>query len=172
MNTRRYKVKSVKYQSLNWNYWLTSIWCIFALEFNDFHWFFFFFFCLYILKEMLLITFMPKIQSYLEILLISFTYYLVGMYLFMVDKENTRTTCKICSQLTIKTNERCRWSRSGVFINYSVWTYCTYYSDFSNVEFQQVFVSSLLAFVWHLVKAILTILEKSIKLSLPGVHLH
>ena len=57
---------------------------------------------------MLLITFMPKIQSYLEILLISFTYYLVGMYLFMVDKENTRTTCKICSQLTIKTNERCR----------------------------------------------------------------
>ena len=31
-------------------------------------------------------------------------------------KKNTRTMCKICSRLTIKTSERRHWRRSGVFI--------------------------------------------------------
>ena len=43
----------------------------------------------------------------------------VGIYLFKVNKRNTRTMCEICSNLTIKTQERRHWrhwSRSGVFI--------------------------------------------------------
>ena len=38
----------------------------------------------------------------------------VGIYLLKVNNRNTRTRCKICSKLTIKTPERRR--RSGVFI--------------------------------------------------------
>ena len=39
-----------------------------------------------------------------------------GIYLFKVNNRNTRTTCEICSKLTIKTPERCYWRSSGVFI--------------------------------------------------------
>ena len=40
-----------------------------------------------------------------------------GIYLLKVNKRNTRTRCKICSELTIKTSERRQWRRSGVFID-------------------------------------------------------
>ena len=40
----------------------------------------------------------------------------VGNYMFKVNNRNTRTRCKICSKLTLKTPERRYWGRSGVFI--------------------------------------------------------
>ena len=40
----------------------------------------------------------------------------VGIYMFKVNKRNTRTRCKICSKIAIKTPERRQWSLSGVFI--------------------------------------------------------
>ena len=33
-----------------------------------------------------------------------------------LNDKNTRTSCEICSNLTIKTLERRHWCRSGVFI--------------------------------------------------------
>ena len=39
-----------------------------------------------------------------------------GNYTFKVSNRNTRTRCKICSKLTIKTSERRLWRRSGIFI--------------------------------------------------------
>ena len=36
--------------------------------------------------------------------------------MFKVNNRNTRTWCKICSELTIKTPERHHWRRSGIFI--------------------------------------------------------
>ena len=40
------------------------------------------------------------------------------IYMFKVNNKNTRTSCEICSKLTIKTPERRQWRRSGVFINF------------------------------------------------------
>ena len=40
----------------------------------------------------------------------------VKMYLFKVNKKDTRKRCKICSELTIKTLEGRQWRRSDVFI--------------------------------------------------------
>ena len=40
----------------------------------------------------------------------------VGIYMFKVNKRNTRTECQIYSKLTIKTPGRRQWCRSGVFI--------------------------------------------------------
>ena len=37
-------------------------------------------------------------------------------HLLTVNNRNTRTTCEICSKLTIKTPERRHWRHSGVFI--------------------------------------------------------
>ena len=37
-------------------------------------------------------------------------------YLFKINNENTRTWCKICPKLTLKTLERRQWRRSGLFI--------------------------------------------------------
>ena len=42
--------------------------------------------------------------------------FLVGIYLFKVDKRNIRAMCESCSKLTIKTPERHQLCRSGVFI--------------------------------------------------------
>ena len=39
-----------------------------------------------------------------------------GIYLLKVNSRNTRTTCEICSELTIKTPERRDRRRSGGFI--------------------------------------------------------
>ena len=36
--------------------------------------------------------------------------------MFKVINRNTRTRCEICSKLTVKTQERHQWRRSGVFI--------------------------------------------------------
>ena len=60
-----------------------------------------------------------------------------GNYMFKVNNGNTRTRCKICSKLTIKTQQRRQWRRSGVFIvNFE------HISDlvlvFSIVNFEQV----------------------------------
>ena len=38
-----------------------------------------------------------------------------NIFLFKVNNRNTRKRCKIFSKLTIKTPERRRWRRSGVF---------------------------------------------------------
>ena len=43
-------------------------------------------------------------------------YYPAGNYIFKVNNRNTRTRCETCSKLTIKTPERRKWRRSGVFI--------------------------------------------------------
>ena len=43
-------------------------------------------------------------------------YNLVGIYLFKVNDENTRTMCKICFDLTIQTQEQRQWRHSGIFI--------------------------------------------------------
>ena len=43
-------------------------------------------------------------------------YYPAGNYIFRVNNRNTRTRCETCSKLTIKTPERRKWRRSGVFI--------------------------------------------------------
>ena len=40
----------------------------------------------------------------------------VGIYLFKVHSRNTRTRCKICLKLTIKTQERRHWRRYVVSI--------------------------------------------------------
>ena len=40
----------------------------------------------------------------------------VGIYLLNVNNRNTRTSCEICSKLTIKTPERHHWRHSDVFI--------------------------------------------------------
>ena len=39
-----------------------------------------------------------------------------GNYMCKINNRNTRTRCKICSKLTIKTPERRHWRRSGLFI--------------------------------------------------------
>ena len=39
-----------------------------------------------------------------------------GICLFKVNNRNTRTSCEICSKLTINTPKRRQWRRSGVFI--------------------------------------------------------
>ena len=51
------------------------------------------------------------VKTYLYVILI----FPVGIYMFQVNDRNTRTRCKICSKLTIKTPERRHWRRSGVF---------------------------------------------------------
>ena len=45
-----------------------------------------------------------------------FLLYPASIYLFKANNRNTRTMCEICSKLTIKTPERRRWRRSGIFI--------------------------------------------------------
>ena len=40
----------------------------------------------------------------------------VRNYMFKLNNRNTRTSCEICSKLTIKTPEQSHWRRSGVFI--------------------------------------------------------
>ena len=42
--------------------------------------------------------------------------YPAGTYMFKVNNRNTKTRCKICLKLTIKTPEWRQWRRSGVFI--------------------------------------------------------
>ena len=42
--------------------------------------------------------------------------YLVGNYMFKVNKKKNRIRCEICSKLTLETPERCDSCRSGVFI--------------------------------------------------------
>ena len=39
-----------------------------------------------------------------------------NIYLFRGNNGNTRKRCEICSQLTIKTQKRRHWCRSGVFV--------------------------------------------------------
>ena len=57
----------------------------------------------------------------------------VDIYLLKVNYRNTRTRCKICSKLIIKTPER-RWRRSGIFIvNFEHFTLCSSVSTV-NVE--------------------------------------
>ena len=43
-----------------------------------------------------------------------------NIFLFKVNNANSRKRCEICSELTIKTPERCNWRRSGIFIVNSI----------------------------------------------------
>ena len=56
---------------------------------------------------------------YVQVTSADVSYQRVGIYLFKVSNEKTRTMCKICSKLTIKTLEWCHWRRSDVFIDNS-----------------------------------------------------
>ena len=42
--------------------------------------------------------------------------YPANIYLFKVKNRSTKNRCEICSNLIIKTLERCHWRRSGVFM--------------------------------------------------------
>ena len=66
-----------------------------------------------------------------------------GNYIFKLNNKNTRTRCKICSKLTIKTPERRYWRRSGIFI----------------VNFEQVNVG------WGRIRGALRTLSKNFRLS-------
>ena len=39
-----------------------------------------------------------------------------NIYLLKANNRNTRTSCEICSKLTLNTPERFHWRRSGLFI--------------------------------------------------------
>ena len=52
----------------------------------------------------------------MNVLVFFIVIYPADIYLFKVNNRNTRTSCEICSKLTIKTSERRHWRRSGVFI--------------------------------------------------------
>ena len=53
-----------------------------------------------------------------------------NIFLIKIRKRNTKKSCEICSELTIKTPERRQWRRSGVFIinfeHISQLLYCFY----------------------------------------------
>ena len=55
-------------------------------------------------------------QVMLEYAASSNRYLPVGIYLLKVNNINTRTSCEICSKLTINIPERCHWLRYGIFI--------------------------------------------------------
>ena len=66
-------------------------------------------------------TFKNKMRLILVMIVITFIYSSIvdvpaGIYLLKVNKRNTRTRWEICSELTIKTQERRQWRHSGVFI--------------------------------------------------------
>ena len=48
-------------------------------------------------------------------------------YLFKVNNRNTGKSSEICSELTIKTPERCQWRGSGVFLSTLTIFYLTGY---------------------------------------------
>ena len=56
------------------------------------------------------------LSIYLIVYLAFFMTNPTGNYIFKVNIRNTRTSCEICSKLTIKTPEWRYWRRSGVFI--------------------------------------------------------
>ena len=56
------------------------------------------------------------LSIYLIVYLAFFRTNPTGNYIFKVNIRNTRTSCEICSKLTIKTPEWRYWRRPGVFI--------------------------------------------------------
>ena len=69
-----------------------------------------------------------------------FSQNLAGNYLLRVSNRNTRARCEICSKLTIKTPEQCKWHCSSVF----------------NVDFE------------HILHLVLVFLLLTLKMSLPA----
>ena len=61
-------------------------------------------------------TFLSE-QRFWKILTVGATY-TACIYMFKINKGNTRTMCKMCSKLTIKTLKRRHWRRFAVFIVY------------------------------------------------------
>ena len=57
-----------------------------------------------------------SMYSFSQFFLLDFSYGTAVNYMFKVNKKNTRTRCKICSKLKIKTPERRHWRRTDVFI--------------------------------------------------------
>ena len=53
---------------------------------------------------------------YVKQIITSVTLYPTAIYIFKTNNRNTRMSCEICSNLTIKTPERLKCRRSGVFI--------------------------------------------------------
>ena len=53
---------------------------------------------------------------WLQLAWVSSCHFPAGNYMFKVNNKDTRTTCEICSKLTIKTPERHHRRSSGVFI--------------------------------------------------------
>ena len=62
-------------------------------------------------------------------------FYPAGDYMFKVNFRNTRAICEICSKLKIKTSKWCAlfWCLYCYF-----WTYFTYCSSVSIVDFEQI----------------------------------
>ena len=62
-----------------------------------------------------------------------------NIYLFKVNNRNTKNFFEICSNLTLKTTERCQWCRSGVFIvNFE--HVLKLFLFFSIIDFEHVFI--------------------------------
>ena len=93
------------------------------------------------------------LSIYLIVYLAFFMTNPTGNYIFKVNIRNTRTSCEICSKLTIKTPEWRYWRRSGVFI----------------VNFEQV-NASWVPYLWSLVTTTLARCSAVIKL-LSQTHL-
>ena len=64
------------------------------------------------------------------------------IYLFRVNNINNRKRCKICSKLTLKTQERHHWRRSGVFVNFK---HISHLSSVFVVDFEQLNVNMALS---------------------------
>ena len=62
------------------------------------------------------VSYQPQNFFPLFLIWVPVIYYPAGNYMLKVNKRNTRTMCKLCSKLTIKTPERLRWRRFSVFI--------------------------------------------------------
>ena len=58
-------------------------------------------------------VFLGTITSWINAVFYNFP---ADIYLFKVNKRNTRQRCEICWKLIIKTPERRQWRRSGIFI--------------------------------------------------------
>ena len=57
--------------------------------------------------------------------------------MFKINNRNTRKRCEICLNLTIKTQERLQWRRSGVLINFE---HNLHFFSISIVDFEQLIV--------------------------------
>ena len=67
-------------------------------------------------QQLLLKLYLKEIQGSNKSVFLFIAIFPAGINLPKVNNKNSRTRCEICSNLTIKTLERCQWRRSGAFI--------------------------------------------------------